>query len=268
MSDSTILHGIILSAVPIGEYDRRVLILTRERGKISAFAKGAQRPKSALISAAQPFVTGAFHLIEGRSAYTMIRADVDNYFSEYRADAEKTFLGIYFCEITEYMTEEDNDERATLVLLYRALQALGHSGIGLALARVVFELKMLWIGGIGPQVSACVRCGDREGPFVLHVPSGGCLCRRCAGNFFDEAGRKEMEVRTQIVATGYRNLEDSTWFALRFIAATPPKDLYSFAVSDTVLAELRAVSEDWYREYVGHEFRSAEMVTAMEGVSE
>lgn len=39
MQDFVILTGIIIKAEPIGEYDRRVVLLTKERGKISAFAR-------------------------------------------------------------------------------------------------------------------------------------------------------------------------------------------------------------------------------------
>ena len=51
MQEYTQITGIVLKAEPIGEYDRRVVILTKEKGKISAFARGARKPNSMLRSA-------------------------------------------------------------------------------------------------------------------------------------------------------------------------------------------------------------------------
>ena len=264
MTENPILHGIVLSSMPVGEYDRRLSILTKERGRISAFARGAQRPKSALVAAAQPFVTGAFTVVDGRSSYTMIRAEVNEYFTDLRGDLAKTCYACYFCELAEYSTEENLDESEALSLLYAALRALVRGDMALPLVRVVFEMKMTYVRGEGPQVNECVRCRAKEGPFVFHVRSGGCLCKTCAGELFDEEGRKAYERRTQMVAKGFYNLDASTWYALRFIAATAPGKMFAFTVSDTVLSELRRLAAAWYEEDNDHRFRSAEMLAEVE----
>ena len=109
--------GIVLKAEPIGEYDRRVVLLTRERGKISAFARGARKPTSALLASTGPFTFGTFELYEGRSSYSVCEIMADSYFEELRQDFEGAYYGMYFLELCDYCTRENNDEREILRLL-------------------------------------------------------------------------------------------------------------------------------------------------------
>ena len=87
--------------------------MTRERGKITAFAHGARRPGSALMAVTRPFVFGTFNVFEGRSAYTLQSAQTVCYFDELSADMEGACYGAYFLEMASYLAQENMDGNRT-----------------------------------------------------------------------------------------------------------------------------------------------------------
>lgn len=144
--------AIVLKVSPVGEYDRRVVLLTKERGKITAFAKGARRLNSRLMAAASLFAFGSFRLYPGKNAYTMTDAAIQNYFEELRTDFEGAYYGMFFLEVCDYYTRENNDETEMLKLLYQSLKALSVQSLQRRLVQSVFEMKAMVINGEFPGV--------------------------------------------------------------------------------------------------------------------
>lgn len=150
MQEQVNVTGMILKAEPIGEYDRRVVILTRERGKIAAFARGARKQGSRLLASTNPFCFGTFCLYEGRTAYSVRETVISNYFEELRMDYELACYGMYFLEVMDYYTRENADEKEMLKLLYQSLRALLHPGLVNELVQYIFEIKALSLNGEYP----------------------------------------------------------------------------------------------------------------------
>lgn len=150
MREQISVTGMVLKTEPVGEYDRRVVLLTRERGKIAAFARGARRQGSRLLASTNPFCFGEFMLYEGRTAYGIAESNISNYFEGFREDFESACYGMYFLEVMDYFTRENNDEKEMLKLLYQSLRALLHPGLNHALVRYIFEIRAVAVNGEYP----------------------------------------------------------------------------------------------------------------------
>ena len=111
MQDYTEITGMVLKVEPMGEYDKRVVILTKEKGKISAFARGARKQGSRLLAATSPFSFGEFKIYAGRNSYSIMEASISNYFEGLREDFEGAYYGMYFLELMDYYTRENSDEK-------------------------------------------------------------------------------------------------------------------------------------------------------------
>lgn len=150
MQEFISVTGMILKQAPIGEYDRRICLLTKEKGKISAFARGARKPGNRLAAASNPFSFGTFKLYAGRNSYTVSDADIQNYFEDLMTDYMGACYGMYFAEVADYYTRENNDERDMLKLLYQSLRALCAPALPNALIQCIYELKAIAVNGEFP----------------------------------------------------------------------------------------------------------------------
>ena len=151
--EPTKVLGLVLKATPIGENDKRVVLLTSKIGKITAFARGARRQNSQLLGATMPFAFGEYTIYEGRSSNTLVSGSVQNHFSKLYEDLNASYTGMYLLEFADYYTHEYNDEKQMLGLLYQSLRALESDAIPNALVRCVFEWRTFVINGEYPDIS-------------------------------------------------------------------------------------------------------------------
>jgi DNA repair protein RecO (recombination protein O) len=180
-------EALILRTYKLGEADRIVVFLTRDRGKKRGVAKGARRPRSRYVGALEPMTRAGVAYFE-REQRELVRI---NYVEPTRspmsatgrmgADSTLGALGHvgYFAElIDEWAPEAHADER-----LFR----LGSSMVdalagGTAIDRLAryFEYWLLRLQGVYPAINACAGCGGtlREGA-VMPPRDHLFICRGC-----------------------------------------------------------------------------------------
>lgn len=147
------LTGMIIKSVPVLEHDRRLTILTLERGKVTVYARGARKQNSNLLGVSREFLYGKFQIFEGRSSLLLNSAKIINYFDALIKEMEQTLFGSYFLELTDYYTRDYMPDVETLKLLYVALLAIQNPGIDNKLVRRVFELRIMAVNGDFEELS-------------------------------------------------------------------------------------------------------------------
>ena len=245
MENKVVLHGMVLMASAVGEYDKRLVILTRERGKIVAFAKGARRPKNMLMGGSRPFAYGEFTLYEGKEAYNVVRIEIDNYFNDISGDVEATCYGCYFLELADYFTRENIESSDIVKLLFQTMRALLNGKIPNRLIKCVFELKILTIQGEYPQMFECVSC-NAQAPQYFSAVKSGLLCEKCAGKSGDSS-----------------ILDTSTIYAMQFVITSTIEKLYTFIVKDSILKEMEFIMRRYFKLYIDREFKSLEILNSI-----
>lgn len=239
------LTGIVLSSTLVGDYDKRLVILTKERGKITAFAKGARKPNSPYLGISEPFNFGTFTMLEGFDAYRLLGGEIKDYFLEVKNDIDGICYGTYFCDILEYLCVEGIGDINILNLLYMTLKALVKKNIPKKLIQRIFELKVLAFDGEAMAVFSCTNCG-REKVEAFYLPGNGLLCKECSSHM-----------------TGLSTLTESAVYTLQYILSAPVDKLYTFQVSEEVFCEIDGVVERYFKQHVTKKFNSLEILASL-----
>lgn len=247
MREPVTVTGMILTASPIKEYDRRVEILTRERGRISAFAQGARKASSTLAACTIPFTFGEFSLYEGRNSYNVKSGIIQKFFEDITIDYDMTCYASYFAEMAQHFTRENMEASQELLLLYMTLIAMQKGKVSLPLVRVIYEMRMMQMQGHGLELFECLFC-HKPGTHMVYFSAGGLVCEECA------AKQADLKRAYPVI------LSQDALYTLQFILTAPLERLYSFMVTDAVQKELTRFMKGYLGRYLQHDFKSLQFL--------
>ncbi len=208
MNDWIRVTGIVLSAAPMGEYDRRLLLLTAELGKISAFIRGGRRTSSPLLGAGRLFCFGRFELYAGRSSYTVKAADIREYFEFLGSDPEALCYASYFGELADYYGQEGAEDPELVRLLFCAIRSLRNPRLQRNVVRYAYELKIMQLEGEAfsePQ-SEVGDSARKAWEYVLNTDPERCFLFRLEPDGFRDFSRAVAALRGTMIDRHFRSL--------------------------------------------------------------
>ena len=170
--------AVVLRTHKLGEADRIVTLLGRERGLVRAAAKGVRKTSSRFGGRLEPFMHVDLQLAEGRSLDVVTQAvTLDAFARDLGSDYPAYTAGTAMLETAERLVHDDGEPAVQQYqLLVGALRALtaGDKLPGSILDS--YQLRALAIAGYAPSFDACARCGEAGPHRSFHAPSGGMLC--------------------------------------------------------------------------------------------
>ena len=171
-------EAIVLRTHKLGEADRIITFLTRERGKIRAVAKGVRRTKSKFGARLEPFSRVDLLMHEGKNLDIITQAESLNaYGQELAIDYTLWTAGQTMLETADRLASEESvAAEAQYLLLVGALRTLVGGEHVSTLVLDAYLLRALSLAGYSPSLDACIICGSAGIQPFFHVPSGGALC--------------------------------------------------------------------------------------------
>ena len=232
------MSGIIISENNLGDYDKMLTMLTPGLGKISCVAKGARRPKSALLAGTQFLCFGEYIMYKGANTYNINSCETIEVFYNIRTDLDKLNYAVEITKIIRDVTEENQNSYKILQLFLNTLYVLSETEKNPELIISIFKLKLLCFLGFTPRITECTNCKQTEKLHFFIFLDNGFKCESCA---------KQDKSCLQ--------MSESTATAIKYIVMVPAKKLYSFNLKDESLNELKLISKLYFNEKLEKEYK-------------
>ncbi|HUG54698.1 MAG TPA: DNA repair protein RecO [Vicinamibacteria bacterium] len=199
--------ALVLRAYKLGETSKVVVLLTRERGKLRAVAKGARGARPRYQSSLEPLseVRVGLYGRQGAELYRLGECELVR--SAFRAGArglEAALALSYFAELIDAFAQEGEAEDAVYRLALAVVAAAEEGTDPGVLARYL-EAWLLKLGGIYPPLDRCAGCAGPLEPGAerrYHHPAHGFVCDGCGGASGPVLGTSDHDFLREVFTRG------------------------------------------------------------------
>ena len=224
------------------EADRILHLYTRDRGRIGAIAKGSRKTQSRFGARLEPRSHVGLVLHEGSGELqTVTGVDLIASHRETREDRYRLGAGLIGAEAMLRLFGEPEANARAFEALARFLDLLDETPPAAARPELdplvlSFQLKLLWLSGYLPHVTACVECGAGDELTGFSARAGGAVCARHAAGSF------------ALSAEGLAGIEQ--------LLSTPLADAADAGLGERARRDALAVITSSYEEHGGFRLRS------------
>jgi DNA repair protein RecO (recombination protein O) len=236
-------EAIVLRSMRFSEADRILHLYTLDRGRIGAIAKGVRKTKSRFGARLEPLSHVALVLHEGSGElHTVTGVELVGSHHETREDGYRLSVGLMGAEAMLRLFGEPEANARAFTALARFLDLLddapvaGNDSPGLDPLALSFQLKLLWLSGYLPHVTACVECGVTTDLIGFSARAGGAVCSSHARGSF------------ALSPEGLAGIEQ--------LLSVPLADVFAAGLGDRARREALAVVTSSYEEHGGFRLRT------------
>jgi DNA repair protein RecO (recombination protein O) len=175
--------ALVLRTYKLGETSKVVVLLTRDRGKLRAVAKGARGARPRYQSSLEPLseVRVSLYGRQGADLYRLGECElVHSAFNAGARGLDAALALSYFAELLDAFAQEGEAEDAVYRLALAILAAVEGGSEPDVLARYL-EAWLLKLHGIYPPLDRCAGCDSAlpGGERRYHRPTHGFVCEGC-----------------------------------------------------------------------------------------
>ena len=183
--------AIVLKREPWSENDTRVVLYTKEHGKLDLIARGTRKIKSKLAGHLEPFCLSNIMVVHGKS-YNYIGAAVsENCYSNIKQDLDKLIQVGQALNILNSLIKENLKDESIYDILAAYLKTINQKLLDSSMTELLtsfFILKLLVLMGHKPELYTCVVCKNKITPGAnrFDLLKGGVICTQCKNKGINE----------------------------------------------------------------------------------